>query len=322
MNKERKVIIVLVFLIILLSLTYIFKINEYEKINKDYTNLVNGDNLIIPKEEAKAKVIEYESIIDFASWYFPDKFIYFGYDGISFLDIDETLVTNNYRDKENKSNFSYLNNRLVYKDDSGLQTMTGIDVSYHQGDIDWQKVKDDGIQYAFIRVGYRGYESGEIVLDSKFEDNIKGANEVGIDVGVYFFSGANTIDEGIEEAKFVLENIKPYNVSLEVVFDMEDIDEHYHRMIHLETKDKTAITKAFCDHIKSNGYTPMVYGNSKWLIESLNYNEIEQYPIWYANWSNYHWPYRVDYYQYTDSGMVAGINTLVDMNIKFPSLEN
>ena len=106
--------------------------------------------------------------------------------------------------------------------DENITTRKGIDVSKFQGDINWNKVKNDGVEFAIIRVGYRGYETGKIVEDEKYKDNIEGCNEVGIDAGVYFFTEAKTEAEGREEAEFVIDLIKDYDIKMPVVIDVEE----------------------------------------------------------------------------------------------------
>lgn len=117
------------------------------------------------------------------------------------------------------------NNYSFYKENNEIVSLTGIDVSQYQGNIDWKKVAESGIKFAFLRVGVRTYGDGEIHLDEKFHENVKGATENGIDIGVYFFSQAVTKEEAIEEADFTINEIKNYNITYPVVFDWEIIME-------------------------------------------------------------------------------------------------
>lgn len=195
-----------------------------------------------------------------------------------------------------------------------------IDVSKYQGNIDWNKVKETGIDYAFIRVGFRAYgESASLNLDDCFKININGAIAAGVKVGVYFFSQAITQEEAIEEAEKVLEWIDGYNVSLPVVIDFEyasSSDGLTGRLYKagLSKEESTNICKEFCSTIEKAGYTAMVYANKDMLENGLNASEIaENYKIWLANYGTctaYEGDY--EFWQYTQCGTVDGISANVD----------
>lgn len=195
----------------------------------------------------------------------------------------------------------------------------GIDVSKYQGEIDWTKVAADGVEFAMIRLGYRGYGSGQIVLDESALSNIENATKAGIKVGVYFFSQAVDENEAIEEAKFVLEHIKNYEISYPVVFDTEEIlDDAGARTEGLSADELSKIAIAFCDKIKEEGYTPAIYANLRWFALSLDMAQIKEYDKWYAYYDNrLYFPYKISMWQYTEKGTVNGINGDVDLNISF-----
>ena len=133
----------------------------------------------------------------------------------------------------------------------------GIDVSKHQGNIDWTKVAADGVEFAFIRVGLRGYGTeGKLVEDEYFEQNIKGALQAGIKVGVYFYSQAITDAELLEEANLVLEKVKPYNIELPIVFDVEKVSGGKGRANELSVEERTRLTALFCQTVQDAGYKP------------------------------------------------------------------
>ncbi len=287
------------------------KDGEIARLN-EIIRLTNENNIIIPIFDFKEYVTRYGNIAQFAQRYFPDELVYPGYGGIKFIPLDESLKKGNIKGEK----IVYEGSRAYYQD-GNYQALLGIDVSTHQRSINWEKVKNDGIEFAMIRVGFRGYTVGKIYLDDTFNQNIAGANEVGIPVGVYFFSGAINQQEAIQEAEFVLRQIKDYKVDLAIAFDMEDISAENNRMKNLTTAEKTAIALAFCQRIEAAGYKAVVYGNAKWLLESLTYSEVAKYGIWYANWNYLHWPYELYAYQYTSSGTVDGINGRVDMNLGF-----
>ena len=195
----------------------------------------------------------------------------------------------------------------------------GVDVSKFQGDIDWEKVKNDNIEYAYIRLGYRGYESGKIVVDDKYEDNIQGCNDAGLDCGVYFFTEAKTKAEGREEADFVLENLGEYHIELPIVIDVEQsANVNKSRTKNLSSEDRTEAIIGFCERIKEAGYTPMIYGNLKSLMIMTDITRLEEYDKWFAY---YHYPlrfpYKVKIWQYTSDGSVDGIKGETDINVMF-----
>ena len=204
----------------------------------------------------------------------------------------------------------------------------GIDVSKYQETIDWKAVKNDGVDFAMIRAGFRGYEKGTLNVDSYFYQNIEGALKAGVDIGVYFFTQAIDTNEAIEEANFVLNLIKPYKITYPVVIDTEYAnEEHTGRADNIDKNTRTAAVKAFCDTISKAGYTPMIYGNKWWFMDALDMSKLSNYDIWlahytgatqdnpFANMSDYTGPYTM--WQYTDTGKINGINTLVDCNIVF-----
>ena len=153
-------------------------------------------------------------------YFFPENLVYYDEGGYVFAPILDTLKKHQLVDE----NF-HINDRneIEYIENGIVTSHKGIDVSKYQGDIDWQAVKADGVEYAFVRLGIRGYGSGKIVLDENFADNMQGANEAGVKAGVYFFTQAITVEEAQEEAAFVIENLAAYDVPYPVVFDVEMI---------------------------------------------------------------------------------------------------
>lgn len=197
-------------------------------------------------------------------------------------------------------------------------SFTGIDVSKYQGDINWKLVKDAGIDYAIIRLGYRGMNEGTLELDPYYEANVKGATEAGVNVGVYFFSQAVTVEEAVEEANMVLENIKDYDITYPVVFDTEVVTTYNARANNLARDLRTDICIAFCDTIAAAGYRPMIYANTKWMIMGIDLERLTQYDKWYAYYgTTFTFPYKYQMLQYSDSGRVPGISSAVDLDISF-----
>ena len=211
------------------------------------------------------------------------------------------------------------NGFLAYYEDDVKVSMTGIDVSKWQYDINWNKVAAAGVDYAIIRLGYRGTaEAGKCAMDPYFEKNIKGALGAGLQVGVYFFTQAITEEEAIEEANIVIDALKNYNVTFPIVYDTEYSEDS--RANDLSNAERTACARAFCDTILAAGYTPVVYSSTNWAVLDLDLEELRGYDFWYAYYGEpekLYLPYGFTMWQYTDKGKVDGIETNVDLNISF-----
>ena len=206
-----------------------------------------------------------------------------------------------------------------YFDEAGNKiSFTGVDVSKYQGNIDWAQVKAAGIDYAILRLGYRGMNEGTLELDPYYEQNIVAANEAGIPVGVSFFSQAITVEEAIEEAEMVLKYIEGHEVTYPIVFDTEVITTYDARANNLPRDLRTDICIAFCETIKAAGYRPMVYANTKWMIMGIDLERLTEYDKWYAYYgTTFTFPYQYQMLQYSDSGSVPGIEGAVDLDISF-----
>lgn len=213
--------------------------------------------------------------------------------------------------------FVHEGDRLSYTDDK-YEYRLGVDVSRHQGWIDWEKVKAAGYEFAIIRVGYRGYgEEGLVCLDEQFDTNIQNAQAAGLDVGVYFFAQAINEEEAKEEAEFVLEHIAGYELQLPVVYDPESILDDEARTDDVSGEQFTKNTEVFCSMIEEAGYQPMIYSNMLWEAYELNLEYLEGYPIWYADYEPLpQTPYHFDFWQYTNEGSVDGIEGRTDLNIQ------
>ena len=215
------------------------------------------------------------------------------------------------------SNLTWNNGFPSYEDDT-YTSVIGIDVSSHQKSIDWTAVKNSGVKFAMIQVGYRGYETGALMNDAYFEENIQGAIENGIDVGVYFFSQAVSVEEARAEADFVLERVKKYNLQLPIVFDLEEVSNATDRIENTTAQERTQAAVTFMNHIKNAGYQAMVYSSSQLFETVFEMNYLHDYDFWVAEYSYApNFSYHFSIWQYTDSGSVNGISTNVDMNIMF-----
>ena len=197
----------------------------------------------------------------------------------------------------------------------------GIDVSRWNKSIDWEKVKEDGIEFAIIRCGYRGASSGALVLDPMYEDNIKGAIRAGIPVGVYFFTQATSEVEAIEEASMVIRLIEDYDVDYPVFLDSESAGGNG-RADKLDVADRIKYHKAFLETIASAGYDTGLYASKNWLNDRLDMTQMSQYKVWLAEYADV--PTYDEYYhmwQYTSKGTVNGIETKVDLNLSYMNID-
>lgn len=197
-------------------------------------------------------------------------------------------------------------------------SVLGIDVSEWQDTIDWQQVKAAGVEFAMIRVGWRGSEQGVLKEDICAQANYAGAAAAGIKVGAYFFSQAISVEEAVEEANYMLGLIKDWNVEMPVVYDWEFIDAES-RTGDMDPRTLTDCTKAFCDAVAKAGYQPMVYFNTNHSYENIYIRELTDYPFWLARYDTVlNYPYKINMWQYTETGTVPGISTNVDINLYFP----
>ena len=205
-------------------------------------------------------------------------------------------------------NFSDLVNK--YKNDN---TRIGIDVSHWQGNIDFEKVKNAGVEFVFIRVGSQRGIGGEYYVDSKFEQNIKGFQKVGIPVGIYFYSYANSKSTAKREAKWVIEQIKPYKIDLPVVFDWESWS--FFQEFEKSFYSLTEIANTYLNEVENSGYKGMLY-SSKYYLENVWFKT--KYPVWLAHYTektNYQGEY--SYWQLCSNGRIDGISGNVDVNVMY-----
>lgn len=195
-------------------------------------------------------------------------------------------------------------------------TVMGIDVSSHQGSIDWQTVADSGVKFAFVRLGYRGYDSGTLQNDIYVDLNLKGARQAGIAVGAYFFSQAVTVEEAKEEAQFALKILGDFSLDLPLVYDWEYVSDTA-RTANVDKKTLTDCTLAFCSEVEKASYRPMVYFNSA-QVKMLDMEQVEKYPWWLAKYDMaQEFPCRADLWQYTNQGEIPGISGKVDIDLMF-----
>ncbi len=214
--------------------------------------------------------------------------------------------------------FSVTDGVAAYSGDDA-ELVLGIDVSEHQGTIDWQAVADAGVKFAIIRCGWRGYSGGSLNADTLFQENVEGALAAGLEVGVYFFSQAISIAEAAEEALLTLELIDGYDITLPVFFDWEQIGTG--EAARTDNANGNTITEAcleFCQLIESEGYEAGVYAYLNLAYFTYDLNQFEDLTIWMGNPGS--WPefyYDHTFWQYSFTGSVDGIEGDVDMDVMY-----
>lgn len=245
---------------------------------------------------------------------YPDSLIVGDSEKYIFTPIDRSIPANPFAETDFKTDDA---GKMQYLgDNEDVPGELGVDVSRFNGDIDWAKVADAGVTYAYIRVGARGSSVGKVNLDEKFADNARDAAANGIKVGVYFYSQAISVEEAEEEARFVLDTIEPYEISYPVVFDLEKSDSENARTLDVTKEDFTDITNTFCSMVKKSGYTPMIYGNIKTFTLMLDPAKVTEYDKWIAYYDlPQYFPYEFSVWQYTSIGTIDGIEGNVDLNI-------
>ena len=220
------------------------------------------------------------------------------------------------RNPYDRYDFQY--DRHNYLKLQNLTSYAGIDVSAFQGKIDWKKVKASGIDFAMIRLGYRGYESGKLVEDQYAKANLKGAKEAGLRIGVYFFSQALNIRETDQEIQFMLEILGDTKLDMPIVLDWE-IPANTARTRNMDQQTLTDIQRHFCGQMRDRGYQPMIYFNWHQSEHLYVLHDLEEYPFWLALYQDrMTYPWKVEMWQYTDKGKVPGIQGNVDLNVYMP----
>ena len=220
------------------------------------------------------------------------------------------------RNPYDKFDFQY--DRHNYLKLQNLPSYAGVDVSAFQGNIDWKKVKQSGIDFAIIRLGYRGYESGKLVEDEYAKANLKNAKEAGLRIGAYFFSQALSIQETDEEIAFMLKILGNTELDMPVVLDWE-IPANTARTKNMDARTLTDIQRHFCGQMRSRGYQPMIYFNWHQSEHLYVLHELEEYPFWLALYQDrMTYPWKVEMWQYSDKGRVPGISGNVDLNVYMP----
>ncbi|MCR5117460.1 MAG: hypothetical protein K6A97_08135 [Lachnospiraceae bacterium] len=236
------------------------------------------------------------------------------YDGTTEWVSISKYITKNIYDYTNLYNQDGI---MEYSKNGHVISSFGVDISKDQDYVDFNKLKKAGCDFVMIRVGQRGYTSGQITIDEYFEDNIRRASQAGLEIGVYFWSQAVTEEEAIEEAQFVIDNVKDYTLVYPVAFVMQYPEEGTARVEALTRADKTTVTRAFLKKIEEAGYKSVVYGDKAWLIKYLELNKVvSDYDVWLSEEGDLPtYPYEYTMWQYNKKGSISGIKGDVSFNI-------
>ena len=211
--------------------------------------------------------------------------------------------------KQNSSGY------YTYEKD-GYASSVGMDISEWVGDVDFKQVKESGIDFVIVRIGYRGYDLGGLVPDNNFRNYLKGAFRAGLKIGAYFVSQAVSKEEAVEEADYVMEQVKGYSMEMPLYIDLEAVPEAA-RTDHLTVEERSAIAAAFCSRVEEMGYRGGVYANNTWFHDYLNFSKIRRYDIWLADYSESPDPtIPINMWQYTFEGTVPGAEGSVDLNAR------
>lgn len=240
---------------------------------------------------------------------------------ISYMIKTEDEIDAKLEDTEQEDIGSEDTDATEYKDlfDSNETIHMGIDVSKWNGNIDWNAVKEAGIEYAIIRCGYRGSSTGALVEDPYFKQNMKNAKAAGIKVGIYFFTQATNEVEAVEEASMALALLDGANLDYPIFIDTEGAGGNG-RADGLDVETRTVVCDAFCRTVKNEGYTAGIYASRNWYYKKLTMDTLNNYYIWLAEYREtplYEGHYEM--WQYTSSGHVNGITTRVDLDISYRS---
>ncbi len=233
------------------------------------------------------------------------------------MEISDKLPKNQY----DLTDIKMINGKMAYYQDGEKCSTLGVDLSKNNGEVNFKVLKENGVDFVMLKVGGRGYDSGVVSMDERFAENLLKAKEAGLEVGVYFFSQAITVEEAVEEVKFVTETLEPYKqqVTYPVVFDMEYIVNDDARVELTDEEDKTEIAEAFLSGIELAGYEPMIFGNKNWLlVEVLPEVLLKKYDVWLNDQSPVpDYPYDFKMWRYSVDESISGIEGVTGYTISF-----
>lgn len=211
------------------------------------------------------------------------------------------------------------NGKMTYYEGNKKLSHLGVELSKDNGTVDFSALRSEGVDFVMLKLGARGYEKGQITLDDNFVTNIVEAEKAGMEIGVYFSSQAVTVEEAVEEAKFVADNLIPYKITYPVAFRMELVKNDASRIEYLDEKQKTQIAEAFLSYIGREGYETVIYGNKQWLLTELLPDELLlEYDVWLSDQEALpDYPYQFKMWEYAAGETLAGVNTKINYTISF-----
>lgn len=280
------------------------------------------EKIISISESTLRRYIEESSgMWEFAQRFFDDLIIYKSKGGSwTYAAVDKDIPHSDYNWDNLRHAGALDATEWEYYEGTELRSIKGIDISQYNEVEDWDKVKGDGVSFAILRCGYRGYTKGGFAEDKKYIEYALAANKAGIELGTYFVTQAINTKEAIEEADWVIDMIKKTGVefSWPVCLDLEDAGSSEARTAKLTKEERTQIIIAFCERIKEAGYTPMLYAAIRWYMDEMDITQLSSYDKWFAQYFNRpFFPYEFQIWQYTSSGSVNGIKGKVDLNLCF-----
>lgn len=272
----------------------------YKDANGDYDEATYRE---YGKRDAFYKKVKASSAYKYTGWQTIDGHVYFYDKNGNYVTGDQVIQGARY---------SFGSDGKLAKSSGAM----GIDVSKHNGNIDWNAVKNSGVSYVIIRCGYRGYSTGVLVEDPKFRSNIKGAKAAGLKVGAYFYSQAVNEVEAVEEASMAIDLVKGYGLNYPLFLDVEASGG---RADGISRETRTAVCKTFCQTVQNSGISAGIYANKNWFTEKINTASLTSYKLWLAQYASAptYTATRYDLWQYSSKGKVSGISTSVDMNISY-----
>lgn len=277
--------------------------------SKEYNNNVVEDTEKL-KSEGKEHSVKYYSYIPLEKKDDQDFIYYDVGKNERYMKVNESIAKNNYKWEDSEGVMSM-------KAPVGYKMSYGLDISKHNGDVDFKKVKRAGFDFVFIRIAYRGYGTkGTLKVDEMQEVNLKKAKEAGLKVGAYVFSQSTNKAEAIEEAKFAIDSLKAYDLDLPLVYDPETIKGDIARTDDVTGLEWTECAIAFCEEVKKAGFKPAIYSNMVWEDYYFDLEKLKDYEIWYADYNNLpQTPYNFKYWQFSEVGIVDGVKGEVDLNV-------
>lgn len=235
------------------------------------------------------------------------------------IEVNQNLTANDY----DFTKLMYEKPVMNYYVNGKKASYFGMDISKSQGVVDFNKFRKAGGDFVMLKLGGRGYSSGQVVIDEMFTEYAKSAVDADLHVGVYFFSQATTKAEAEEEAKFVIENLKGYKIKYPVAFRMETVGGDMTRVDDLSVKERTEVAQAFLEKVKAAGYIPMLYGDKEWLLTKYNLEELQKYEIWYVESEDIpDYPYKLGMWQYKTDGAIDGVAGDIKLDISFKNYAN